>query len=192
MDPRSFIPTLYNVRAYKPDKQLIIFETLRLELNENEVKGDLRLAYLQAFGRGFPVDTAPQESEIAFYATYALRALFSSSNFTPDDKAIAEKLYRYICYQPVEDIIDLHVLWGKLFGLPASVREHMYEAEKVKLVIDSHHQKERLDFLKRIVDGEPIEGKCLQVVVSEEKTKWDLLPWLDWQYKNLKSYICFV
>jgi hypothetical protein len=189
MDPRSFIPTLYKVKTYNADKQLIIYESLRLELNKFEIEGELRLAYLQAFGRGFPVDTVPQDSEVAFYAAYGLRALLSSSDFTLVDKAIMDKLYHYICHQPVEEVIDLHVLRGKLFGLPASVRKHMDEIANVQTFIDSDFHKTRQTLLNKIAVGESIELENLEAVVSGEDSKWDLLPWLDWQYKNLKRYI---
>jgi hypothetical protein len=189
MDPHSFIPTLYKVKTYNSDKQLIIYESLRLELNKFEVESELRLAYLQAFGRGFPVDTVPQDSEVAFYAAYALRALFSSSDFIPEDKAIMEKLYHYISHQPVEEVIDLHVLWGKLFGLPASVRDRMDEMAGVQELTDLDFHETRLSLLIKIVVGESIELENLEVVVSGADSKWDLLPWLGWQYRNLKRYI---
>jgi len=189
MDPRSFIPKLYKVNSYEEDKQLIIYESLRLELNKFEIEGELRQAYLQAFGRGFPVDTVSQDSEVAFYAAYALRALLSSSDFTQKDKAIMEKLYQYICHQPVEEVIDLHVLWGKLFGLPASVRERMGEMADVQMLTDRDFYQTRLSLLNKISVGESVEFENLKAVVSGEDTKWNLLPWLDWQYKKLKCFI---
>ncbi|PML09890.1 hypothetical protein [Vibrio lentus] len=189
MDPRTFIPTLYQVSTYSDDKQLVIYESLRLELNKFEVEGELRLAYLQAFGRGFPVDIVSKDSEVAFYAAYALRSLLSSSGFISEDKAIMEKLYRCISDQPVEEVIDIHVLWGKLFGLPASVRERLDDMTRVQTMNDPFFQQSRLDILNKIVIGESIEPEKLEVVVSGKDTKWDLLPWLSWQYQNLKRYI---
>lgn len=191
MDPRIFIPTLYQVSTYSEDKQVVIYESLRLELNKFEVEGELRLAYLQAFGRGFPVDMVSKDSKVAFYAAYALRALFSSSDFTPDDKSIIDKLYQFIIHQSVEEVIDLHVLWGKLIGLPASVRERMSQMVYVQNLQNDDFQELRLKILSKIVRGEVIKDENLRDAVFDEYTKWDLLPWLDWQYKNIKRYITF-
>ncbi|EOB3567821.1 hypothetical protein ACHELH_001285 [Vibrio vulnificus] len=189
MDPRIFIPTLYQVRTYSEDKQLVIYESLRLELNKFEVEGELRLAYLQSFGRGFPVDMVSKDSEVAFYAAYALRALFSSSDFTPEDKAVMEKLYQFINHQPLDEVIDIHVLWGKLFGLPASVRENLEKMTQLPIVGTSDFQQTRLRILTEIARGEVVNVERLSAVVSGEDTKWDLLPWLSWQYENMRSFI---
>ncbi|MDE3898475.1 MULTISPECIES: hypothetical protein [Vibrio] len=189
MDPRTFIPTLYKASTYREEKQLVIYESLRLELHKPEVNGGMRLAYLQAFGRGFPIELISKDNEAAFYAAYAFRALLSSSDFVPEDKAIMGKLYQFICHQPVKEVIDLHVLWGKLFGLPASVRERLEEMAQYQVQNESGFDQARFDILNKVVRGESIEMDSLSEVVSGESTKWDLLPWLTWQYENLKDYI---
>ncbi|EEX34435.1 hypothetical protein VIC_001233 [Vibrio coralliilyticus ATCC BAA-450] len=99
------------------------------------------------------------------------------------------KLYQFICHQPVKEVIDLHVLWGKLFGLPASVRERLEEMAQYQVQNESGFDQARFDILNKVVRGESIEMDSLSEVVSGESTKWDLLPWLTWQYENLKDYI---
>ncbi|WP_137166988.1 hypothetical protein [Salinimonas lutimaris] len=172
------------------DRQLVIFYELIRKVFENDaLTKQTREVICRLVISQSSRDRLASRGALSFYVPFVLRCFFILGDFSKPMLVKMQSLYPLISDMNIIEVLDCHFFFQQLFGYPKKLQRLLDEADTA-VTNQTESNKKYVNAFKD-ANAANLEAlrKTLLLPVTELKTVWKALPWIQWQFFTMKSIL---